>query len=264
MHRIVVNAALPLLNKVLASDHTDRVKSRALFVLSQISIPEAQSTLLEIAKNGNSELQQEAIRMIGIGGNKSSLAELKSIYANGDENVKERILGAYLIAGDAESVYQLAAGAATEHEFDIAIRVLGAMGAGEQLRRLSDRAGQSKSLIQAYAVSGDLDSLLNLAQTQSANTDMQLRQQAISHIGIIGGERANQALMDIYRSADNDEIKASALQGLLIAGHDQGVLGLYRKADNVKDKSKLLRTLTMMGSDAALDAIDAALDGNQP
>lgn len=256
--------ALPLLNKVLASNHTDRVKSRALFVLSQINLPEAQQTLLGFAKNSSTELKQEAIRMIGVGGNKSSLAELKNIYASGDEDVKEQVLQAYLIAGDAGSVYELADNATSDQEFDTAIRVLGAMGATEQLRRLSGRAGQSESLIQAYAVSGDLESLLELVRTQSSSTDPDVRQQAISHIGIIGGGRANQALMDIYRGAENDEIKASALQGLLISGHDEGVLELYRGADNIHDKSQLLRTLTIMDSDAALDAIDSALDGNQP
>ena len=60
--------ALPLVNKVLSGNYSDEVKTRALFVLSQIDLPEAQALLLEIAKTGSGEFRLEAIRMIGIGG----------------------------------------------------------------------------------------------------------------------------------------------------------------------------------------------------
>jgi hypothetical protein len=41
------------------------------------------------------------------------------------------------------------------------------------------------------------------------------------------------------------------------------VLALYKGATTSEEKSTLLRTLTMMDSDAALEAIDAALEGKQ-
>ena len=68
--------ALPLVAKVLAGDHSDEVKIRALFVLSQIDLPEAQTVLLDTARNGSGELRLEAIRMVGIGGNEEALAGL--------------------------------------------------------------------------------------------------------------------------------------------------------------------------------------------
>ena len=80
--------ALPLITKVLQGDHSDEVKSRALFVLSQIDLPEAQATLLDTARNGSERLRLEAIRMVGIGGDAEALAGLRDIYANGDSDVK--------------------------------------------------------------------------------------------------------------------------------------------------------------------------------
>ena len=41
------------------------------------------------------------------------------------------------------------------------------------------------------------------------------------------------------------------------------VLALYRSATTPEEKRALLRTLTMMDGDAALEAIDAALEGKK-
>ncbi len=76
--------ALPLLAKVLAGDNSDEVKESALFILSQIDLPEAQETLLRFAHEDNGELQLEAIRMVGIGGDADALAKLTSIYETGN------------------------------------------------------------------------------------------------------------------------------------------------------------------------------------
>ena len=255
--------ALPLLDRVLNGNHSERVKARALFVLSQIDHPEAQNTILNLAKNNQSPLQHEAIRVIGIAGHRASLDELKNIYSSGDRKVKEQVMQAYLIAGDEQKLFELAENAKTDDEFDAAVQKLGAMGETELLQKLAGRAGQSDSLLQAYAVSGDLDSLLALAHGEVPDTHDDIRLKAISNIGIVGGLKGKRALMDIYQGATESSVKHAALQGLLIAGHDRGVLQLYKQSDNLEDKRKLLQTLSIMNSDVALDAIDAALDGGQ-
>lgn len=50
---------------------------------------------------------------------------------------------------------------------------------------------------------------------------------------------------------------------MLISGDQQGVLALYRAAKTTEEKRTLLRTLSIMGGDAALQAIDAALEGKK-
>ncbi|MGH8241609.1 MAG: hypothetical protein ACREXP_31945, partial [Steroidobacteraceae bacterium] len=67
----------------------------------------------------------------------------------------------------------------------------------------------------------------------------------------------------IYSRSTDAEIKKAALEGMLIAGDEQGVLALYRSATTAEEKRALLRTLTMMDGDAALQAIDAALEGKK-
>jgi HEAT repeat protein len=252
--------ALPIVAKVLAGDHSDEVKTRALFVLSQIDLPEAQTVLLDTARNGSGELRLEAIRMVGIGGDSEALAGLTEIYASGDIDVKKSVLEAYMIAGDSDSVYEIAANATSDEEFERAVGMLSAMGANEELRKLRDRKGDSASLIHAYAIAGDAETLRLLA-IDSSNPERQV--QAIQGLGIVGGGEANATLLEIYRGANSDEVKEAALHGMMVADYDDGVLELFRTSQDAEEKRELLRMLVIMDSDAALTIIDETLSGNR-
>jgi HEAT repeat protein len=249
--------ALPIIKKVLAGSQTTLVKKRALFVLGQIDSPEARQLLAQMSRSGDPALRGEAIRSIGIGGNPQALDALMDLYKTGDEQAKKEVLQAWLIAGRKESVYQVALNAKTEDEAREAIHILGAMGASDELRKLGDRPKLASGLVDAYAVSGDLESLRKLAES---NQDRAVRLEAVRKIGIVRGEAARTALRDIYTRSDDAEIKDAALQGMLIGGDEQDVLALYRDAKSTDEKRKLLRTLSLIGGDAALQAIDTALE----
>jgi HEAT repeat protein len=221
--------ALPLAIKVLDANNTDEVKERALFVLSQIELPEAQTRLLDVARSGDPKLSEEAVRMIGIGGNKEALAGLAGLYDSGDEDLRAAVLEAYMIAGDVDAVYAIATNASDAGEFEAATEMLGVMGAIDELRALSEDSGYTEELIQA--------------------------------LGIAGGDDVNATLMEIYRNAETDDIRDAALEGMLISGYDEGVLELYKASDDVDEKRRLLEMLAIMDSDAMMEVIDAALQG---
>jgi HEAT repeat protein len=252
--------ALPIIRKVLNGSQTTLVKKRALFVLSQIDGPEAEEILIQTSRSPDAALRSEAIRSIGIGGHDKSLAALQEIYKTGDADVKEQVLQAWLIADRKAEVYQAALNAKSEEEAAEAIHILGAMGAIDELRKLGDRPNASRKLVNAYAISGDLVSLRKIAES---GADPSLRAEAVQQIGVIGDDAARGALREIYSRSTDAQIKEAALQGLLIADDEQGVLALYRSAKTAEEKRALLRTLTMMDGDAALQAIDAALEGNK-
>ncbi|HEU5136465.1 MAG TPA: HEAT repeat domain-containing protein [Steroidobacteraceae bacterium] len=249
--------ALPIIKKVLSGPQSTLVKQRALFVLSQIDSPEARDILAQTSRSTDAAMRNEAIRSIGIGGDRKSLEALRAVYNTGDAELKEEVLKAWLIAEDKESVYQAALSAKTEEEATQAIRILGAMGATEELRKLGDRPNAPSGLVEAYAISGDLASLRKIAD---GTGDRNVRIDAVRKIGIVDSDAARVALRDIYTRSTDQEIRDAALQGLLIAGDDQGVLALYRAAKTSEEKRALLRTLTTMEGDAALQAIDAALE----
>jgi len=250
--------ALPIVDKVLAGNSSTELKERALFILSQMNTAESQARMLAYARDSQSALQPEAIRMIGIGGNSETLASLGDIYTNGNADVREAVLEAYLIADDADAVFQIAANSSDEEEFSEAVTMLGAMGAHDQLRELRGRAGLSESLIEAYAISGDATTLQELALDDS-NPEIQV--QAIEALGIVGGDDVGQTLVSLYQDASSDDVKEAALNGLLISGEDARVLELYRGSSDTAEKRELLELLVMMGSDEVWDLIDSALDG---
>ena len=252
--------ALPIVSKVLKGDFSDDLKSRALFVLSQIERPEAQQLLVDTARNSTGSLRLDAIRMIGISGDPDGLAALGDIYRNGDTTVRESVLEAYLIADDAEAVFQIAANTTDEDEFEEAVNILGAMDAREQLRRLRDKAGNSESLIHAYSISGDFESLRELAVDDS-NPARQA--QAVHGLGIMGGSKANATMLEVYKSSNSAEVREAALQGMMIADYDEGLLELFRASQDNEEKRELLQMLVMMDSDAVMDVIDATFDGGQ-
>lgn len=249
--------SLPIVKKVLAGDHSTRVKERALFILSQNDSAEAQATLMTLARNTNSDLQVEAIRMIGIGGDTDSIAQLKDIYSSGSASVRGAVLEALLIAGEPEAVREIAENA-EGRDFEEAVEMLGAMGATEHLKGLLGRPGTTQALIHALGIAGDAETLRELALDDS-NQLMQIR--AIESLGIVGGDSVDETLVQIYQEAKNNSIRDAALHGMMISGHDVGVLQLYRDSESAQEKRRLLEMLVMMGSDDVWDIVDAALEG---
>lgn len=250
--------ALPLAIKVLDADNSAEVKERALFVLSQIDMPEAQTRLLDVARSGDPELSEEAVRMIGIGGNEEALAGLAELYSSGDEDLREAVLEAYMIAGNVEAVYAIANNASDEEEFEAAVEMLGVMGANDKLRELSKNSSYTESLVMALAISGDYETLRQMALDSS---DAKNQLDAIEALGIIGGDDVNATLVEIYRGAESDDIREAARDGLLISGHDQGVFELYKESNDINEKRELLQMLGHMGSDLMMEVIDEALAG---
>lgn len=248
--------ALPILRKVLAGPQSTLVKQRALFVLGQIDGAEARDILLQTARSP-SDLQAEAVRSIGIAGDKQSLDALQEIYKTASRDVKSGILQAWLIADRNDLVYQVAVSAKSEDERSEAIRLLGAMGATEELRKLGDQPNASNGLLDAYAIAGDLAGLRKIAE---GTGEKSVRVDATRRIGIVDTDAARTALHEIYARSTDAEIRDAALQGMMIADDDEGVLALYRAAKSPEEKRSLLRMLSTMDSDAALQAIDATLE----
>ncbi len=249
--------ALPLINKVLDGDNSTDIKEKALFILSQIDLPEARTTLLRFATDSSGELQEEAIRMVGIGGDAEALAQLRGVYDSGDRDAREAVLEALMIAGDKATVFDIASKAEGK-DFEDAVDMLAVMGARDELRQLRASKGVSGALIDACAISDDLQCLREIAADASGSDEML---QAIEAMGIVGGDEVNETLLGIYRNATTDDIREAALDGMLIADYDEGVLELYRSSDNPSEKKALLERLVMMDSDAVWEIIDSALDG---
>jgi len=255
--------AVPLLKKVLQSQHSDKVKKRALFVLSQIDEDAALDVVVDIAKTSNNpELREEAVRMLGVSGEEHAVERLQELYASSkDAREKRAIIQAWLVADRKDLIL---ASARTEADTSVrqqAIEALGAMDAQTELKQLFDAtkdATSQRSIIQALGVAGNVKALTEIAQSQQPEP---VRVEAIRALGIAGDEGGTSSLLKIYTSTDSPALRDAVLQGLVVAGDSDGMLQLYRQAKTREEKQALMRMITTMGGeDAALDLIEAELN----
>jgi HEAT repeat protein len=254
--------ALPLLKKVLASDRPLKVKKRALFVLSQLDTDEAIKVVLDAAKSSREpELRHEAIRMLGVSGDKAAIEHLATLYASSTNASEKRdVIEAWLIAGREDLVLKAARDESDPAVRRKAIETLGAMGASNELRQLFDATkdeGNRRGIIQSLGVAGNTSALTAIAG--NTNLPQKERIEAMRALGIAGDHGGQAALVDLYAKADTPALRDAILQGLLIAGDTDAVKKLYRSARTTEEKKALLHILVAMDDEHAIDIIEQEL-----
>ncbi len=91
---------IPILDKLLKSGSSPRIKERALFVLAQCRSPKARDLLAQIAKGAtNPDVQLKAIEYLGVNGSRENQQLLSEVYrSSNDTNVKRAILRSFMIS----------------------------------------------------------------------------------------------------------------------------------------------------------------------
>ena len=130
--------ALPILQKLLAGNNSEKVKERALFVLTQNSSPQARKVLVDMARNNtNPDLQLKAIRYMGMMGNADARNDLASIYSSSsDVRLKRAILRSFMQSGSRDFLLNAAKREQNPELRRDAIRQLAMTGGQEQLWQL--------------------------------------------------------------------------------------------------------------------------------
>jgi len=254
--------AVPLLKKVLQSQHSDKVKKRALFVLSQIDEPAALDMVVDVARTSTDPaLREEAVRMLGVSGDEHAIARLSDLYASSkDPREKRAIIQAWLVADRKDLIL---ASARTETDETVrrqAIEALGAMDASTELKQLFDTthdAANQRAIIQALGVAGNVKALTEIAESQQPDA---IRIEAIHALGVAGDEGGSSALVKLYPKANTPALRDAVIQGLMVAGDSDAMMQLYRQSKTREEKQALLRVITTMGDDAALDLIESELN----
>jgi len=249
--------ALPIIQQILASDNSEKLKDQALFVLAQDSSPQAQEVLLGIAHGQkNPALQKKAIQMIAVSGGKRSVAMLGDIYRqSNDEQVKKAILQAYLITGSPDPLVE-----AASHESDAeltksAVRSLGAMGATSQLldlyRKTSSETTKSE-IINSLVAAGKkgADALSTIAASEP---NPELRRKAIRNVGIAGGMSEAPSLVSVYGKNTDTETRKAVIQALFLAGDSHDLVELARAEKDPGLKQEIVQQLSIMHSKEATD-----------
>jgi len=247
--------AIPMLEKLLQSANSPRIKERALFVLAQSDAARARQVMTTVARGGsNPDLQLKAIQYIGMTASQPNRQLLSEIYtASADIEVKRQILRAYMMANDRERVLAAATGEKSPQLRAEAVRQLGMMGARDEVWQLYQKETDPQvrgQIIQGLFMGGDSTHLLEIA-TNDANMD--LRRRAIQHLGMMGRERTGDAILNIYNRQTDVGVKEAAIDALFIQQNAETLVALARKESDRDLKRRIVSKLALMPSPAARD-----------
>ena len=244
--------AIPLLEKLLKSGSSPKLKERALFVLAQSDSPRARQIVGDVARsNSDPELQEKAIRYLGVHGGRANLELLGEIYASPATTleVKERILKSFMVAGERERILTAAKTEKDVRLRSAAVRQLGVMGARSELWQLyqNETSGEVKrAALQAMFVAGDSEHVLELAR---AERDPDLKREAIRKLGVMGKEQTGAALVSIYKSEKDPDLRKAALHGLFVQGNSHALVEIARSEKDPDLKREAVHRLSIMGQD---------------
>lgn len=247
--------AVPLLENLLQTATSPRLRERALFVLSQSNSQQARDVVVRAAKGQvNPDLQMKAVQMLGIHGGRRNSQVLSEIYsATGDAAVKRQVLQSFMISGDREPVLRAAKG---EQSTDLrlhAIRLLGSMGGGAELAELyaSESSPDVKQhILRSMIASGSKVKVIEIAKTEK---DPKLRAVAVQQLGVMRSPETAEALVSIYGSATEQEVKARVLQALFVQGDARRLIEIARGETDPNLKRAAVQHLSRMKNKEATE-----------
>ena len=195
--------ALPLLENLLKSAQTPRLKERALFVLGQTDSPRAQQMLEQVARGGgNPDLQVTAITYLGaILRRKGNSQLLYDIYTGAsDVTVKRAILRALRSADDSDHLLQAVKAEKNAELRAEGIRMLGSKAdAGDTLVALwaTETDQQVKSaILDALRGEQNAKALVDLARKER---DAQMKRDIVRRLASMQSKEANDYLMELLK-----------------------------------------------------------------
>jgi HEAT repeat protein len=247
--------ALPVLQKLLASNNSDKIKDRAMFVLAQNPSPQASKLLIDTARNSsNPDLQLKAIRYMGMMGNQASHAELASLYSSiSDARVKRAILQSFMISGSRDFLLKAAKSEKDPELRKEAIRQLALSGGGEQLWQLYQSEGSNetkRAILHSMFLTGDSSKLVEIARSEK---EPELRIAAIKSLGLMGGNGRGDVLVSIYRSDQNREVRSAVLNSLFLQQNAKALIDLARSEKDPAMKKEIVGKLALVQSKDATD-----------
>jgi HEAT repeat protein len=107
-----------------------------------------------------------------------------------------------------------------------------------------------KAILQAMAVGGAIDRILEVARTEK---DPELRRDAIQKLGIFGGKRGADAVVEIYKTETDRRVREAALQALFVQGNAPALIEVARTEKDIELKKRAVAHLSTMGSKEATE-----------
>ena len=200
------------------------------------------------------ELRSESVELLGVMG---ATQELRELYGSeSSQAVKEGILEGMFIAGDGETLAQLAR---TEPNPELRMEIIEYLGlvGSETARQALHSLYSSESdlevkeeILEAFFLAGDAETLVDLARSES-NPD--LRSAAIEGLGLISVEESGPALHSLWDSESDPEVKEAIIEAFFLQNNARALIDIVRSEQSTELRKEALEYLSLMGSDEAVD-----------
>jgi HEAT repeat protein len=222
-------------------------------VLESFMIAGDEERLLELAKNEpDPELRGRAIQLLGTMDASAALWELYQRETS--EDAKEKMLQAFMIAGDDEHLLAVARDRSQSEELRrSAIQLLGAEGAEEALWQLFQEEPSletKKQILHGLFVAGDHQRIAQVATDKAQGAE--IRRAAIHNLGVSGDE-AVPALLGLYRGEADPEVKKQVLEALFINDAVKELIEIARAESDPELKRRAVEKISLIGSKEAKD-----------
>ncbi len=198
--------AMPLLENLLKSSQSPKLKERTLFVLAQSDSPRARQTIEQVARGsaGNPDLQLKAIMLLSARSKKAGSGPLLwDIYrTTNSAEVKERILHSFAASGSFERLLDVARTEKDPKLRRTAIYALSAMKSaqsGDSLVALyggeSDREVK-KAIVNALTGQRNAAALVGLARKEG---DPQMKREIVMRLAAIKSKESSDYMMELLK-----------------------------------------------------------------
>lgn len=242
--------AVPLLEGVLSATNSLNVKKRALYVLALSDDARAHQVLMRYAKGGgNPDLQVEAIRYLASRkDSKTTPTELKEIYdSSSDTNVKMAVVDAYRTWGDKAALVRIGGdrGASADLRRS-AISRLGGIADASELMTLYTQEPEPAIRVQIVSALGQIGAVDQLTTVAKGDKDQSVRVRAIRALGTQHNDRMTQALIGLYGSEQDKDVRRAVIQSLMSQNNADTLVALAKKETDLDLKRELVRRLSDM------------------
>jgi HEAT repeat protein len=250
--------AIPLLEGVLSSTNSLRVKKQALYVLASMpSQPKARQILLNYAKGaGNPDLQIEAIRYIAVGGSdKTAMAtDLMQIYqGTQDTDVRMAVISALRGAGDRGNLWNIASSDKTPTALRGAA-MRGAILGPNELWTLYEKETNKELKSQIVGLMGSMGATDQVMRVIKSDKDQDVVRRAIRSLGNQPAAKTGQLLVDLYGSEQDQQTRMTVINALGAQDNAEGLVAIARKEGSLPLKKEIVRELSGMASKSKVAA----------
>jgi len=249
--------AVPLVENLLKTSSSPKLRERALFVLAQSDSTRGKQMLEQVARGsaGNPDLQLKAINYIASAGKRTDNKPLLwEIYGStSDDQVKRVILNSLWAAGDREHVMQIAK---TEKSTVLRLSAINMMGASSsqadlwQIYQAESSPEVKQQIINMLAGGGAVDRLVEIAKSEK---DAKLRRTAIQSLSGMRSASATDALVAVYTAEKDNEVKKTIVRNLTGQNNAKALVDFARKETDPEMKREIVSQLSHMRSKEATD-----------